>query len=72
MLDLDKLADAWTFGLITLAQLADGLRRWQRFLDQYLHASRFPEVELTDFTPAAIQPLAQIDGLLGPPVTWPE
>lgn len=72
MLDLDELADACTSGTITLAHLADGLRRWQRFLDQYLHASRFPQLELTDFPPAAIQPLAQIDGLLGPPVTWPE
>ncbi len=72
MLDLDELADACTSGTITLAQLADGLRRWQRFLDQYLHASRFTQLELTDFPPAAIQPLAQIDGLLGPPVTWPE
>lgn len=70
-LDLDELADACTSGSITLTQLADGLRRWQRFLDRYLHASRFPQLELTDFPPAAIRPLAQIDGLLGPPVTWP-
>lgn len=72
MLDLDELADACTQGVITVAQLTDGLRRWQRFLDQHLHTSRFPQLKLSDFPPAAIQPLAQIDGLLGAPVTWPE
>lgn len=71
MLDLDELADACEAGTITLEQLADGLRRWQRFLDRHLHASRFPQSELTDLPPAAIQPLAAIKGLLGPPVTWP-
>ena len=34
MLDLDELADACEAGTITVEQLADGLRRWQRFLDR--------------------------------------
>jgi hypothetical protein len=71
MLDLDELADACEVGTITLKQLADGLRRWQRFLDRHIHASRYPQSGLTDFPPALIQPLVAIEGLLGPPVTWP-
>ena len=71
MLDLDELADACEAGTITLEQLADGLRQWQRFLDRHLHVSRFPQTALTDFPPAAIQPLAAIEGLLGPAVIWP-
>ena len=72
MLDLDELADACDAGTITLEQLTDGLRRWQRFLDRHLHASRFPQNALTDFPPAVIQPLAAIEGSLGPAVTWPD
>lgn len=72
MLDLDELVDACEAGTITLKQLADGLRRWQRFLDRHLHASRFPQTGLTDFPPAVIEPLAAIEGLLGPAVTWPD
>jgi hypothetical protein len=70
-LDLDELADACEVGTITVGQLVDGLRRWQRFLDRHLHASRFPERGLTDFPPAAIRPLAAVEGLFGPPVRWP-
>ena len=72
MLDLDEIADACALGWITTDQLIDGLRRWQQFLDRYLHSSRFPQDELSDFPPAAIQPLADISGAFGPPVTWPE
>lgn len=70
-LDLDELADACSSGAITVDQLTDGLRRWQRFLDRYVHSSRFPQRRLTDFPPAAIRPLAGLDGLFGPPVSWP-
>lgn len=72
MLDLDEIADAHVAGWITTAQLLDGLRRWQRFLDRHVHTSRFPQPELSDFPPAAIQPLADLSGLFGSPVTWPD
>ncbi|MGO1975066.1 MAG: DUF402 domain-containing protein [Propionibacteriaceae bacterium] len=71
-LDFDEIADAHDQGWITTRQLTDGLRRWQRFLDTYVHTSRFPQASPTDFPPSAIQPLAQIPGIFGPPVTWPE
>lgn len=71
MLDLDELADAHENGWITTAQLHDGLRRWQRFLDRHVHSSRFPQEEPSDFPPAVIEPLAQLPGPLGDPVTWP-
>ncbi|MFW6598452.1 DUF402 domain-containing protein [Propionibacteriaceae bacterium Y2011] len=72
MLDLDEIADAHEAGWITTGQLRDGLRRWQRFLDQHVHASRFPQSVPTDFPPAVISSLAEIPGRFGPPVTWPE
>ena len=72
MLDLDEIADACTMGWITTQHLTDGLFRWQLFLDRYVHQSRFPQDELTDFPPARIQSLANIVGVFGPPVTWPE
>lgn len=72
MLDLDEFADACRSGTITVDPLVDGLHRWQRLLEVHLHSSRFLQLELTDFPPAAIQPLTRIECLLGPPVTWPE
>lgn len=72
MLDLDEIADACSAGLITTGQLTDGLRRWQLFLDRYVHTSRFPQTGLADFPPAVIRPLADIPDVFGPPVTWPE
>ena len=71
-LDLDEIADAYAAGWITTAQLTDGLRRWQKFLDLYVHNSRLPRRELSDFPPAAINPLARIPDTFGPPVTWPD
>jgi hypothetical protein len=39
-LDLDEFADAIESGEFTLAQVLDGLRRWQRFLDRHIHIFR--------------------------------
>lgn len=72
MLDLDEIADAREVGWISTAQLIDGLRRWQRFLDRHVHVSRFPQSGLSDFPPAAIRPLAEVRGFFASPVTWPE
>lgn len=72
MLDLNEFADAYAQGWITTEQLTDGLRRWQAFLDRHIHHSRFPQDKLSDFPPAAIQPLARISGAFGPVVTWSE
>ena len=71
LLDLDEIADAREAGWISTAQLLDGLRRWQRFLDRHLHTSRFPQERFSDFPPAAIRPLAELPGSFGRPVTWP-
>lgn len=70
MLDLEELADALAQGAITQAQVVDGLRRWQAFLDRHLYAGRDPSREWRDFPPAAIQALAEVPGTLGPVVTW--
>jgi len=72
MLDLDEIADAQEAGWISTAQLLDGLRRWQRFLDRHLHTSRFPQEGFSDFPPAAIRPLTKLPELFASPVTWPE
>lgn len=67
MLDLDDLADAIEAGEFTLAEVVDGLRRWQRFLDAHLH--RFATVDgvavdvqrgWRDFPPASIASLAAL------------
>jgi hypothetical protein len=36
------------------------LRRWQRFLDRYLHAGRAPASAWTNFPTAAIAPLLDL------------
>jgi hypothetical protein len=41
----------------SLGQAADGLRRWQAFLDQFVYGGRWPVSEWSDFPPAAIRDL---------------
>ncbi|NYE72615.1 ribonuclease FAU-1 family protein [Microlunatus parietis] len=72
MLDLDEFGDAIEAGKISISDAADGLRRWQRFLDRHLHHDRFPQAGWTDFPPAALRPLRELPGLFGPAVTWPD
>ena len=70
ILDLDELADAIDDRSIPLDLAIDGLRRWQRFLDQHLHAEDHPTHGWTDFPPKAIERLAVIPGPLGDPVGY--
>ncbi|GAB4212520.1 MAG: hypothetical protein OHK0022_48460 [Roseiflexaceae bacterium] len=70
MLDLDEYASAIASGTITLEQAVDGLRRWQRFLDRYLHASRWPQPDWTDFPPQSIRELRELAAPFGPIVAW--
>lgn len=51
MLDLDEFADAVEQRLLPLEVALDGLRRWQRFLDEFLHHERDPRATWTDFRP---------------------
>lgn len=62
MLDLDEFADALDGGEFTPAEVTDGLRRWQRFLDAHLHLFGPEDVRhgWRDFPPAAI---ASLDAL---------
>jgi hypothetical protein len=60
MLDLDEFAAAVQDGALSWPDAVDGLRRWQRFLDRYLHRERFPAAGWTDFPPAAIKPLTAL------------
>jgi Protein of unknown function (DUF402) len=60
LLDLDEFADAVDSGVLSAKQTADALRRWQRFLDRHLHAERAPSDTWTDFPPASIRPLANL------------
>jgi len=71
MLDLDEFADAVDAGLLTIEQATDALRRWQRFIDRYLHAERAPVGSWTDFPPAAIRPLVELPPCDNP-VRWSE
>ena len=68
ILDLDELADAVRDGLISWEVAADGLRRWQRFLDQHLHTGRWPGDSLNDFPPSALRPMLEMPSPLGPSV----
>jgi len=57
MLDLDEFADAVDQQELPLAVATDGLRRWQRFLDEFLHHERDPRGTWTDFPPAVFNDL---------------
>lgn len=72
MLDLDEYADALADGTLSLDIAIDGLRRWQRFLDQYLHADREPAAAWSDFPPASIRHLFEMDAPFATPVRWEE
>jgi Protein of unknown function (DUF402) len=70
LLDLDEFADAIEDGGLPTDVAIDGLRRWQRFLDTYVHRDRDPRAVWSDFPPKAIENLAALPGPLGPVVTW--
>ena len=70
MLDLDEFADAMAEGTISIEDAVDGLRRWQRFLDRYLHSDRWPPADWSDFPPSSIRGLLELDVPFGPPVRW--
>ena len=72
MLDLDEFANALAEGRLSMADAVDALRRWQTFLDRYLHVDRFPQGHWSDFPPAAIKPLLDMDQPFGEPVRWHE
>ena len=69
ILDLDEYGDAIESGELDLATAVDGLRRWQRFIDEHLHKPRGPVGEWTDFPPERIRDLAALPAPLGPIVT---
>ncbi|HTW04928.1 MAG TPA: DUF402 domain-containing protein [Streptosporangiaceae bacterium] len=69
-LDLDEFADAIEDGSLPTDVAIDGLRRWQRFLDTYVHRDRDPRAAWSDFPPKAIEDLAALPSPLGPVVTW--
>jgi hypothetical protein len=70
MLDLDEYADAMLNGTLSLSETADGLRRWQMFLDRYLHCGRWPSADWSDFPPASVRELANLYAPFAPPVRW--
>jgi hypothetical protein len=76
--DPDHHTPAWYVDLMhvtdrggeLVARDLDGLRRWQRFLDTYVHRDRDPRAAWSDFPPKAIENLAALPSPLGPVVTW--
>jgi hypothetical protein len=70
MLDLDEYADAMADRTLSLHDAVDGLRRWQRFLDRYLHTSRWPPAIWSDFPPASIRSLSDLAAPFAEPVRW--
>jgi hypothetical protein len=72
LLDLDEFADAVEAGQLDAGVAADGLRRWQRFLDRHLHSARDPQDGWTDFPPRRLRELAALPAPLGPIVTAPD
>lgn len=70
VLDLDELGDALERSTLSVSEVADGLRRWQRFIDRYLQPGRYPVDGWADFPPKAIQALRDLPSPLAPPVRW--
>jgi hypothetical protein len=70
MLDLDEYADALAAGTLPVHDALDGLRRWQHFLDRYIHADRWPPGAWSDFPPASIRELRDLSLPFAPPVMW--
>lgn len=70
LLDLDDFAEALADGSLAPEEAADGLRRWQHFLDRHLHAEKMPVATWSDFPPASILPLLELPTPLGEPVRW--
>ena len=70
MLDFDEYADAMLKGTLSLEEAAEGLRRWQTFLDRYMHSGRWPSAAWFDFPPASIRELANVAAPLVTPVRW--
>jgi len=66
MLDLEEFADAIEAGHLSLAEAVDGMRRWQTFLDRYVHMDRMPSDTWSDF-PNAMRPLINLS-----PTAWNE
>src|SRR5258708_8503286 len=67
MLDLDEYADALADGTMSLQEGIDGLRRWQRFLDRYIHNDRCPQPGWSAFPPPSVPTLLALPAL----VTYP-
>src|SRR6266540_2128263 len=67
MLDLDEYADALANGTLSADEAIDGLRRWQLFLDRYIHANRWPLVGWSNFPPASIRELRDLPLPFAPP-----
>ncbi len=70
VLDLDEYADAIGDGTVRIEDAIDGLRRWQRFLDRYLHADRWPAGSWSDFPPRSIRRLVELPAPFAEPVRW--
>ena len=69
-LDLDEFADAIEQERLSVEVAVDGLRRWQLFLDRYLHSGRWPMAEWSDFPPDATKALAELPSPFAEPVRW--
>jgi hypothetical protein len=70
LLDLNEYAEALANGSLALEDAIDGLRRWQRFLDHYLYADRWPPCEWSDFPPKSIRSLFELAAPFAEPVKW--
>ena len=68
LLDLDEYADAIEDGTLSVDVAVDGLRRWQLFLDRYLHTDRWPVSRWSDFPPGIIRTLCDLAAPFGEPV----
>ena len=63
-LDLEEFADAIEAGKVDVATAIDGLRRWQTFLDKYIHMVGKIDTTTTwsNFPPNKIEYLASLPG----------
>ena len=70
LLDLDEYADVMADGGLSQEDAIDGLRRWQRFLNLYIHAGRWPSAGWSDFPPISIRGLSELGVPFAEPVKW--
>ena len=66
LLDLEEYGEALDSNAITQDEAIDGMKRWQLFLDRYLHDGEFPVSSWKNFPPVSFRAFDVLDNLTDP------